>query len=127
DEGFTSLEEVAYVPLSELASVEEFDEEIAQQLRSQARDALLNKAIAEEERLENEMDPSLMEVEGMDEATARRLVSGGIKSQEDLAESAVDELLDIQGISQSLAQRLIMAARKPWFESGEEEPSQAEG
>jgi N utilization substance protein A len=127
DEGFTSLEEIAYVPKSELVSIEEFDDEVAEQLRSQARDALLNKAIAEEERLENEMDPSLMAVEGMDEATARRLVSGGIKSQEDLADSAVDELLDIQGISQSQAQRLIMAARKPWFESDEEPSGQAEG
>jgi len=116
EEGFSSLEEIAYVPLSELASVEEFDEEIAQQLRSSARDALLNQAIAEEERLETEMDPSLMEVEGMDEATARKLVSGGIKSREDLAELAVDELREASGVPEARGQDLIMAARKHWFE-----------
>ncbi|KPV40386.1 transcription elongation factor NusA [Thiohalorhabdus denitrificans] len=126
EEGFSSLEEIAYVPLSELASVEEFDEEVAQELRTRARDALLNKAIAEEERLESEMDPSLMEVEGMDEATARRLVSGGVKSQEDLADSAVDELLDIDGITEQQAHDLIMAARRPWFEGGEQASGQAE-
>lgn len=126
EEGFSSLEEVAYVPLNELASVEEFDEEVANTLRSRARDALLNKAIAAEERLETDMDPSLMEVEGMDEATARKLVSGGIRTQEELAEADVDELLAIEGISEEQAQTLIMAARKPWFEeesSSESSPS----
>jgi N utilization substance protein A len=119
DEGFTSLEEVAYVPLSELASIEEFDEEIAQQMRDQARDALLNEAIAQEERLEQEMDPSLMGVEGMDEATARLLVSHGIKTGEDLAYSDIDELLEVEGMSEEAAEQLIMAARKPWFEEAE--------
>ena len=127
EEGFTGLEEIAYVPLSELTTIEEFDEEIAKELRNRARDALLDKAIAEEERLEAEMDPSLMEVEGMDEAVARRLVGGGIKSQEDLADSAVDELLEIEGITEEQAQELIMAARKPWFESDQEASGQAGG
>jgi len=127
EEGFTSLEEVAYVPLSEFTSIEEFDEEIAQELRTRARDALLNKAIAAEERLESEMDPSLMEVEGMDENTARLLVSGGIKSQEDLADSAVGELIEIEGIGEKQAEELIMAARKPWFEDDQEASDQPEG
>jgi N utilization substance protein A len=126
DEGFTSLEEVAYVPRSELASIEEFDEDIADQLRSQARDALLNQAIAEEERLEQEMDPSLMNVEGMDDATARLLVGHGIKTGEDLAYSDVDELLEVEGVSEEMAERLIMAARKPWFEASASDAAEGE-
>ncbi len=126
EEGFSSLEEIAYVPLTELASIEEFDEEIAQQLRNRARDALLNQAIAEEERLETEMDPSLLEVEGMDERLARKLVSGGITSQEELAGLAVDELLEITGIPEDQAERLIMAARKPWFEGDQAASGQTE-
>ncbi len=128
EEGFSSLEEIAYVPLSELASIQEFDEELAQELRTRARDTLLNQAIAEEERVEAEMDPSLQNVEGMDDATARLLVTHGVTSADKLAEAAVDELMEIKGISEEKAKNLIMAARKPWFEehsdntsSGEEE------
>ncbi|MCW8194998.1 transcription termination/antitermination protein NusA [Proteobacteria bacterium 005FR1] len=116
EEGFTSLEEVAYVPLEEMLSIEGFDEEISEELRSRAKDALLTQALASEEKLE-EAEPAedLLTMEGMDRATAFKLASRGIVSMEDLAEQSVDELLDIEGMDQDRASALIMKAREPWF------------
>lgn len=116
EEGFTTLEEVAYVPLEEMLSVEGFDEEIAEELRSRAKDALLTKALANEEQLEQtEPADDLLNMEGMDRPTAFKLASRGIISMEDLAEQSVDELLDVEGMDQERASALIMKAREPWF------------
>jgi N utilization substance protein A len=121
-EGFSTIEEIAYVPASELNSIEEFDEEIVKELRNRARDVLLTQAIATEEKLDG-AGPSddLLQLEGMDESLALRLASRGIVTREDLAEQAVDDLLDIEGIDAERAGALIMAARKHWFESAGQE------
>ncbi|MFQ5935877.1 MAG: transcription termination factor NusA [Acidiferrobacterales bacterium] len=116
-EGFTNLEEVAYVPKQELLTVEGFDEGLVEELRTRARDALLTTAIAEEEKI-SLSDPAqdLLEMEGMDEHTAHLLASHGIKTREDLAEQSVDELLEIDGVGdEERAKQLIMTARAPWF------------
>jgi len=117
NEGFVSVEEVAYVPIQDMLEIEEFDEEIVNALRERAQSVLLTRAISKEEQL-SDADPEqdLYEVEGMDEKTAHKLASHGIVSMEDLAEQAVDELVEIEGISEEQAAQLIMAARKPWFE-----------
>ena len=112
-EGFTSIDEVAYVPVSEMLEIEEFDEGIVEELRQRAKDVLLTRAISSEEMAEPDQD--LLEMEGMDEETAKLLASKGIKSMEDLAEQAVDELLDIETIDEERAAKLIMTARAPWF------------
>jgi len=115
-EGFSNIEEVAYVPESELLEVEEFDEEIVTEIRRRARDALLTQLIAKEEVLdENAPEDDLMQLEGMSERLAFRLAEKGVRSQEDLAELAVDELIDINEMSEEDAAALIMAARAPWF------------
>jgi len=115
-EGFSNIEEVAYVPESELLEIEEFDEEIVAEIRRRARDALLTQLIANEEVLdENAPDDDLMELEGMTERLAFRLAEKGVRTQEDLAELAVDELIAIIKMSEEDAAALIMAARAPWF------------
>ena len=115
-EGFSNIEEVAYVPESELLEIEEFDEEIVTEIRRRARDALLTQLIAKEEDLdENAPDDDLMDLEGMTERVAFRLAEKGVRSQEDLAELAVDELIEINEMSEEDAAALIMAARAPWF------------
>lgn len=117
--GFSSVEEVAYVPAAELASIEEFDEDIVKELRNRARDVLLTQAIATEEQTgEGEPAEDLLQVEGMDDELAGVLASRGIVTREDLAEQAIDDLTDIEGIDAARAGLLIMAARKHWFESG---------
>jgi transcription termination/antitermination protein NusA len=116
-EGFTNLEEIAYVPKQELLAVEEFDEDLVDELRNRARDVLLTKAIAKEEKISQATpDQDLLEVPGMDEHTAHLLAANNIKSREDLAEQAVDELLVIEGMTEERASELIMAARAIWFE-----------
>ena len=117
DEGFTSLEEIAYVPMEEMLEIDGFDEDIVNELRSRAKDRLLTKAIANEEKLE-EAQPAddLLNIEGMDRALAFQLAAQGIISMEDLAEQSVDDLLSIDGIDEARAGALIMAARAPWFE-----------
>ncbi|HIZ50872.1 MAG TPA: transcription termination factor NusA [Candidatus Pseudomonas excrementavium] len=117
DEGFTSLEEIAYVPMEEMLEIDGFDEDIVNELRSRAKDRLLTKAIANEEKLE-EAQPAddLLNMEGMDRALAFQLAAQGIISMEDLAEQSVDDLLSIDGIDEARAGALIMAARAPWFE-----------
>ena len=124
-EGFANLEEIAYVPKQELVAIEEFDEELVDELRNRARDILLTKAIAFEEEVSMaEPAEDLLAMEEVDEHLARLLASKGIKTMEELAEQAVDELveLDIEGIDEEKAKVLIMAARAPWFEEGEQEP-----
>jgi N utilization substance protein A len=113
-EGFTSLEEVAYVPLSEMQEIEAFDEDSINELRARARDALLTAAIAREEKVE-EAATDLMTLEGMDADTAARLTEQGVDSTEDLADLAVDELVELTGMDEQRAHDLIMAARAPWF------------
>jgi N utilization substance protein A len=115
-EGFSNIEEVAYVPESELLEVEEFDEEIVTEIRRRARDALLTQLIAKEEVLdENTPEDDLMNLEGMTKRLAFRLAEKGIRSQEDLAELAVDELIEIDEMAEEEAAALIMTARAPWF------------
>lgn len=115
-EGFSSIEEVAYVPTKELLGIEEFDEDIVQELRDRARDVLLTRAIADEEKLSDATPAEdLLNLEGMDTPLAYQLASMGIVTQEDLAEQAVDDLLDIEGMDEARASKLIMTARAPWF------------
>ena len=117
-EGFSSVEEVAYVPPKELVEIEEFDEEIVEELRGRARDVLLTLAIASEEKLtEKEPSTDLLELEGMDKSLAYELASRGIVTREDLAEQSVDDLLDMEGMVKERAAALIMTARAPWFEN----------
>ncbi len=117
DEGFTSLEEVAYVPLQEMVEIEGFDEGIAEELRSRAKDALLTKAIATEEVLEQrEPAEDLLTMEGMDKHLAYVMASMKICTMEDLAEQSVDELMVIDDMDEEKAAALIMTARAPWFE-----------
>ena len=120
EEGFTTLEEIAYVPLEEMMAIEGFDKETAEELRSRAKDALLTQAIASEERLDaTEPAEDLLNMEGMDRHTAYQLASHGIVTMEDLAEQAVEDLLEIEGMDAKRAGELILTARAPWFESME--------
>ncbi len=116
-EGFSNIEEVAYVPDSELLEIEEFDEDMVTELRRRARDALLTQLIAREEALDdNSPAEDLLSLEGMSERLAYRLAENGTRTQEELAELSVDELLEIDEMSEEEAAALIMAARAPWFE-----------
>ncbi len=115
-EGYTSVEEVAYVPLNEMLEIEEFDEDIVNELRNRAKDVLLTRALAKEEQLETSQPADdLLAMEGMDTHLAYVLASKGINTMEDLAEQSVDELIEIEGINAEKAAELIMAARAPWF------------
>jgi N utilization substance protein A len=116
EEGFTTLEEVAYVPLEEMTAVDGFDDEIAEELRARAKDALLTQAIASEEQLgANEPAQDLLEMDGMDRHLAFVLASRGVITMEDLAEQGVDDLMDIPEMTEERAGELIMTARAPWF------------
>lgn len=116
EEGFTTLEEVAYVPLNEMLAIEGFDEDIAEELRGRAKDALLTQALASEEQIEGASPAEdLLTMEGMDSELAQALAKRGIVTMEDLAEQAIDELLDIEGMDEERAATLIMKAREPWF------------
>lgn len=118
EEGFTSLEEIAYVPLEEMVAIEGFDEDLVTELRKRAKDVLLNQAIASEEALDgSEPEKDLLEMDGMERHLAFVLASRGIVSMEDLAEQSVDDLIDIEGIDEERAGQLIMTARAPWFEN----------
>ena len=115
-EGFSSIEEIVYVPNSELLAIEEFDEDIVEELRGRARDVLLTQAIMKEEKIgDAEPAADLLEMEGMDKDLAYELASRGVITMEDLAEQAVDELLDIESLDKERAGTLIMTARAPWF------------
>ncbi|MGH8085916.1 MAG: transcription termination factor NusA [Lysobacter sp.] len=116
-EGFSTVEEIAYVPVGELLAVEGFDEDIVEELRARARDALLNEALAAEEELdEHQPAEDLLSLEGMDDELAYALASRGVVTREDLAELATDEMTDLEGVDQERAAALIMEARKHWFE-----------
>jgi N utilization substance protein A len=116
-EGFSTIEEVAYVPAAELLAIEEFDEDIVDELRSRARDVLLTQAIVQEEKID-EVEPAadLLELEGMDKGLAFTLASKGVVTREDLAELATDDLLEISEMDEEAAAALIMKARAHWFE-----------
>ena len=117
-EGFSTIEEVAYVPSAELLEIEEFDEDIVNELRTRARDVLLTQAIVQEEKID-EAEPAedLMSLEGMDKGLAFTLASEGVVTREDLAELATDDLLEIKEMDQEKAAALIMKARAHWFET----------
>lgn len=113
-EGFTTLEEVAYVPLGEMLEIEAFDEQTVNELRNRARNALLTEAIVSEEKVEH-IAEDLLALEGMDSQTARELAAKGVNTQEDLADLAVDDLVEMVEMDAERARQLIMAARAPWF------------
>ena len=119
EEGFTSIEEVAYVPIEELAGVDGFDDEIANELRSRAKDALLTQALASEESVDGETAEDLLNMDGMDSDLAAALAKMSIFTMDDLAEQATDELMEIDGMDEERAAALIMTARAPWFEETE--------
>jgi N utilization substance protein A len=113
-EGFTSLEEVAYVPLQEMLEIESFDEETVQELRTRAKNVLLTMEIAKEERVE-EVTQDLRDVEGVTPELVAKLSEGGVHTRDDLADLAVDELTEMTGIDEAAAKALIMKAREHWF------------
>jgi N utilization substance protein A len=115
DEGFSSLEEVAYVPLAEMLEINGLDEEIVNELRNRARNVLLTEAIVTEEHLEGVAD-DLLNLEGMTRELAARLSNKGVKTREDLAELAVDEVVEMTGIDEERAKEIILKARAHWFE-----------
>lgn len=116
NEGFSSLEEIAYVPVQELLEIDGMDQKFVNVLREKAKAALLTQAIAKEQALEVEPAQDLLEMEGMDKHTAYFLASHGIITREDLAEQSVDDLLELGEIKEEAAATLIMTARKIWFE-----------
>ena len=113
-EGFSTLEEVAYIPINEMQEIEAFDEATIEELRSRARNSLLVLAIASEEQVEN-VASDLLNLEGMDGETARLLTAKGIATQEDLADLAADDLVELVEMDIERAKELIMTARAPWF------------
>lgn len=113
-EGFSTLEEVAYVPLAEMLEIDAFDEGTVNELRSRARNALLTDAIASEEKVEN-IAESLLKMDGMDSETAGILAGKGVNTMDDLADLAVDDLVEMTGMDDERAKQLIMTARAPWF------------
>ena len=114
-EGFSTLEEIAYVPMAEMVEIEAFDEDTINELRSRARAALLTEAIAKEEKVDDSAE-GLIKMEGMDDETATLLASKKVVTMNDLAELAVDELVELSGMDEERAKTLIMTARAPWFE-----------
>ncbi len=113
-EGFSTLEEVAYVPVAEMLEIESFDEDTVNELRSRARNAHLTEAIVTEEKLEHDVE-DLLTLEGMDNQTARLLAEKGVVTKENLADLAMDDLVEMTGIDSDRAKQLIMTARAPWF------------
>jgi N utilization substance protein A len=113
-EGFGTLEEIAYVPMAEMSEIEAFDEDTINELRKRARAALLTDAIAKEEKVE-EASADLLGMEGMDEETAHLLASKGVSTMDDLADLAVDDLVELTNMDAERAKTLIMTARAPWF------------
>jgi N utilization substance protein A len=120
-EGFSTIDEVAYVPLTEMLGIEEFDEEMVTELRERAKDVLLTRAIANEEVLDGaEPAEDLLSMEGMEQDLAYQLAARGIKTMEDLAEQSVDDLMEIEDMDEERAGQLIMTARAPWFADEEQ-------
>jgi N utilization substance protein A len=121
EEGFSTVDEVAYVPLAEMLAIREFDEDIVNTLRERAKDVLLTRAIAKEESLDQAPAEDLLAMEGMDETLAFTLARHGVCTMEDLAEQSVDELTEMSGLDEERAASLIMKAREPWFAEAENE------
>ena len=119
EEGFSTVDEVAYVPVAEMMAIDEFDEDIVNLLRERAKDVLLTRAIASEESLDGEPAEDLLSMEGMDETLAYTLARSGVVTMEDLAEQSVDELVEAADIDEKRAAQLIMKAREPWFAEAE--------
>jgi N utilization substance protein A len=118
EEGFTTLEEVAYVPINEMLEIDGFEEELVNELRQRAKDVLLTQELASEEKLESaEPQEDLLALEGMNEHLALVLASKGIVSMEDVAELSIDELMEFGDLEEEFSGKLIMAARAPWFEN----------
>ena len=115
EEGFSTLEEVAYVPLAEMLEIDGLDEDIVNELRNRSRNILLTEAIATEEKLD-QVAEDLLSLEGMDKELAAKLASQGVKTRDDLAELAVDELTELTGMDEERAKQLIVTARAHWFE-----------
>jgi len=127
-EGFTSIEEIAYVPEHEMQSIEEFDESLIAELRQRAKDLLLTRAIASEEMAgDARPQEDLLQMDGMDLELAYALAGKGVVCMEDLAELAVDDLLEIEGMDAERAAQLIMTAREPWFADQASNPGVADG
>ena len=125
EEGFTTLEEVAYVPFEEMIAIDGFDEDIVEELRNRAKSAITTMELASEEALDNaEPADDLLNMEGMDRRLAFKLAAAGIVTMEDLAEQAIDDLIEIDEMSEERAGELIMEARAPWFAEAEEETAQ---
>ena len=121
EEGFSTIDEVAYVPMSELMAIRGFNAEIVTLLRDRAKDVLLTRAIASEESLTREPAPDLLQLEGMDKTLALSLARNGVVTREDLAEQSLDELVELVGVDAEQAATLIMKAREPWFAEVENE------
>ena len=117
-EGFSTIEEIAYVPTNELLAIEEFDDEIVRELRNRARDVLLTQAIATEEGQEGVPSEDLLSLDGMTDELAKALAARGVCSREDLAEQSTEDLDGVGGLNQTEAGKLIMAARAHWFTDG---------
>jgi N utilization substance protein A len=115
EEGFSGLEEIAYVPLHEMLEIDAFDEATVQELRERARNVLLTEAIVTEEQLDG-VDEAMINVEGMDKTLAAKLAGNGIKTLDDFADLAVDELTEMTGVDADRAKQLITNARAHWFE-----------
>lgn len=127
EEGFTSLEEVAYVPIEEMIAINGFDEDIVEELRSRAKNALTTQELATEEELgSTEPAEDLLNMDGMDLRLAYLLAGMGVVTMEDLAEQAIDDLIDIEDMTEERAGELIMTARAPWFEDEESEGATSE-
>ena len=127
EEGFTSLEEVAYVPIEEMIAIDGFDEDIVEELRSRAKNAITTQELATEEELgSTEPAEDLLNMDGMDRRLAYLLAGMGVITMEDLAEQAIDDLIDIEEMTEERAGELIMTARAPWFEDEESEGTTSE-
>lgn len=124
DEGFTSIDEVAYVPIEEMLAIDGFDEDLVETLRARARDVLLTAALAGEEAKEPQDD--LLTMEGMTPGLAYQLADRGVSTMEDLAELSVDELTEIEGVDEASAAALIMKAREPWFADEEDQSAETQ-
>ena len=124
DEGFTTVEEVAYVPINEMLEIQSFDEDTVNELRNRARNALLTEAIATEEKIGTTAE-DLLSLEGMDRDLAAKLADAGVHTRDELAELAVDELVEATGIDEERAKDLIMKARAHWFEAEEPDAAQS--
>ena len=124
EEGFSDLEEIAYIPREEMIAIEGFDEEIVDELRARAKSALTTMELANEEELDN-VQPAedLLTMDGMDRRLAFVLASQGVVTMEDLAELAIDDLIEIEQMDEERAGALIMTARAPWFEDDNDDQS----